>query len=321
MMKPRFLVVFVIFVLAASLWGQVVEVKEQEEEPYMLTTDEGAGQVRGLSRGSHKKPDRFTIRYIHVSPGPSGRIEGLSTDSVLEQNLVNEFNFPSISILLSVAAKVITDYSSQGSGKVGDKLKTMTELRQMNLNVRLAGLDANRNIITQLEKPLSSDFVNMAYFIREFGREPLLTLGINPSESSYSPGQSQAAKMLDAMMVSRDMGNFLEFSNFLNLGQIASFLNPLGTLVSGVTAIFRIFSPTQNLPNQISYMSSPNEFGWIWREQEGFGIEGIHQCMALLRTHKTIKSILVHVELITDWKKFGAWIKKIDYIVPVVQYE
>jgi hypothetical protein len=63
------------------------------------------------------------------------------------------------------------------------------------------------------------------------------------------------------------------------------------------------------------------EFGWIWREQEGFGIEGIHQCMALLRTHKSIKFILVHVELITDWKKFGAWIKKIDYIVPVVQYD
>jgi len=320
-MKPRFLVIFIIFVLVGSLWGQVVEVKEQEEEPYDLITDEQSGQVRGLSRGKHTKPDKFTIRYIHVSPGPSGRIEGLSTDSVMEQNLVNEFNFPSISIMLSVAAKVITDYKYQSSGKVGDKLETMTELRQMNLNIRLAGLDENRNVITQLEKPLSSEFINTDQFIREFGREPLLTLGINPSESSYSPGQSQSAKMLDAMMVSRDMGNFLEFSNFLNLGQIASFLNPFGTLLSGVTAIFRIFSPTKNLPNQISYLSSPTEFGWIWREQEGFGIEGIHQCMALIRTHRSIKKILVQVELITDWKKFGAWIKRINYIVPVVQYE
>ncbi len=320
-MRPRFMVFLIMLVLFAPLWGQVVEVEEQEEEPFILTTDEQGKQVRGLSRGSHKKPDRFTIRYINVSPGPSGRIEGLSSDSVMEQNLVNEFNFPSISIMVSVAAKVITKYTNQSSGKVGDKLKVMTELRQMNLNIRLSGLDANRNVISQLEGPLSLELVNSDYFVREFGREPLLTLGINPSESSYSPGQSQSAKMLDAMMVSRDMGNFLEFSNFLNLGQIASFLNPLGTLVSGVTAIFRIFSPTKNLPNQISYLTSPTEFGWIWREQEGFGIEGIHQCMALMRTHKSIKNILVRVELITDWKKFGAWIKKIDYIVPVVQYE
>jgi hypothetical protein len=256
-----------------------------------------------------------------VSPGPNGRIDGLSNDSVIDQNLVREFNFPSISIIVSVAAKVITDQRYQGSGKVGDKLKTVTELRQMNLNVKLVGLDENRNVISQLEKPMSSEFINIDNFVREFGREPLLTLGINPSESSYSQGRSQASKMFEAMMASRDMGNFLEYSNFLNLGQIASFLNPLGTLVSGVTAIFRIFSPTQNLPNQISYLSSPLEFGWIWREQDGFGIEGIHRCMALMRTHKTIKYILVHVELITDWKKFGAWMKKIDYIVPVVPHE
>jgi tRNA G18 (ribose-2'-O)-methylase SpoU len=66
-------------------------------------------------------------------------------------------------------------------------------------------------------------------------------------------------------------------------------------------------------------MTSDNEFGWIWRQQQNYGIEGIHHCQALLRTHKTVKYILAEVELITDWKRFGAWMKQIDCIVPVVE--
>jgi hypothetical protein len=100
---------------------------------------------------------------------------------------------------------------------------------------------------------------------------------------------------------------------------VATFLNPIGAFASGVTAIFDIFSPSKNLPTQLSYLESESEFGWIWREKEREGIEGIYHCMALLRTHKSIKYIGVYVDLITDWKRFGAWIKKIDFLVPVVE--
>jgi len=105
------------------------------------------------------------------------------------------------------------------------------------------------------------------------------------------------------------------------MGKFANIFNPLGALASGISAIFKIFTPTDNAPNQISYQSSSNEFGWIWRQQEGYGIEGIHNCMALLRTHKSVKYILAEVELITDWKRFGAWMKQVDYIIPVVGNE
>ena len=84
-----------------------------------------------------------------------------------------------------------------------------------------------------------------------------------------------------------------------------------------MTAVFRTFFPAKDHISQIAYMSSPTAFGWIWREAEGSPIEGIHRCMTLLRTHREVKYLMVKVELITDWKRFGAWVKTYKYIIPV----
>ena len=64
-------------------------------------------------------------------------------------------------------------------------------------------------------------------------------------------------------------------------------------------------------------MDSETDFGWIWREAESAPIEGIHKCMVLLRAHREVKYLKVKVEVITDWKSFGAWVKRYQYLIPV----
>jgi len=241
----------------------------------------------------------------------------------MDKKLIEEFNFPSLSILLSVAARLIPAASYDRVEKIGESVKAATELRQMCLNIKLSALDANKHIINQPIKAIDSSLNVNNYFVKEFGREPILTLGIAPYESLYSQVTSRESRVSDSVQVGTSSASIASssISTTGSLGPLAFFINPLGALASGISAIFKIFSPTENAPNQISYQSASNEFGWIWRQQEGFGIEGIHHCMALLRTHKSVRYILAEVELITDWKRFGAWMKQIDFIIPVVSYE
>ena len=273
---------------------KVIVVKENEAQPYSLGPGEPAARTRGFVAKPSVRPDAYTVQYINVSPGPNGAIQGLTRETVYDQKLIGEFNFPSLYLTASVAAKIITE-NLQETGKIEGGFRTRTELNQMCLNLKLVPLDEDQKEIEEITKPISSDPGFDSDFIQEFGKEPLLILGITPYESAFSREPSATAR----------------------LGQAVSFLNPLGTVALGASAIFSVFSPTQNVPNQISYISSGTEFGWIWREHENYGIEGIHLGAALLRTHKSVKNILVKIELIADWKRFGAWLKAIEYIVPV----
>lgn len=321
-MKTILSIFCIIFMLFASLWAQSIEIKEKEDKP-LTDIGDTTGQTRGILRRKAVKPDKYTIRYIQISPGPNGSIQGLSTESVMDQRLIEEFNFPSLYFLVSVAARLIPESSYKNVERIGNSLKILTELRQLCLNVKISALDANKYVISQPIRATRSSLNANNYFVNEFGKEPVLTLGIAPYETMYAQTMSQESKISDGIGTAAATANIA--SSFLNpdgsLGKLASFFNPLGVLASGISAIFAIFSPTKNAPNQIAYQSAPNEFGWIWRQQEGYGVEGIHNCMALLRTHKSVKYILAEVELITDWKRFGAWLKRIDYIIPVVSNE
>lgn len=309
----------VLLTLGIFLWPQAVEIKEKEDKPLGAAGPQD-GQVRGLfSSQPSVKPDRYTIRYVSLSPGPSGSIQGLSKDSVLNQKLAEEFNFPSLDITVSVAARFLPEGIFQDSAKFEGSTKPLTELRQMCLNIKLSALDANKYVITQPIKAIYPALNEKTPFIREFGKEPIMTLGILPFESSYTMGESTQSKVSGSLQNPEGRVGLSQSLEAVGLGAVTPILNPFGTLISGVSAVFKIFSPTKNLPNEISYMTSDNEFGWIWRQQQNYGIEGIHHCQVLLRSHKTVKFILAEVELITDWKRFGAWMKQIDCIVPVVE--
>lgn len=326
-MKTMLTIICALLLLSPSVSAQSVEIKVKEDVPLTDFIETG-GQTRGLaSPRKSVQPDKYTVRYIQVNPGPAGMIRGLSPDKAMDRAYVGEFNFPSLYITISVAARLVPALEDLEVGRMEGALKFHTELKQMCVNLRVSALDDNKNTIVQAVKATQVELNANDVFLREFGKEPLLTLGIAPYESMFAQVFSQQSKFSDSAQVASSTASSVtgSLSRTLDLSDtletVASFVNPLGTLVSGVSAIFKILTPIDNSPNQISYMSSPNEFGWIWRQAQGYGIEGIHNCMALIRTHKSVKYILAEVELITDWKRFGAWVKKIDYIVPIVGAE
>ena len=103
----------------------------KEDKPYVLLSDEQANKERGLFSRPSIDPKKYTIRFIQVSPGPNGSIQSLSNETITNQKFVNEFNFPSIHISVSVAAKLLTDDIADITGKLEGKLTTLTELKQM----------------------------------------------------------------------------------------------------------------------------------------------------------------------------------------------
>jgi len=318
-MKRVFFLAAILLIVGISALPQAVEVKEKEDKPLGASGAQD-GQMRGLfSSQPTVKPDRYTIRFVAISPGPSGAIQGLAKDSMLDQKLAEEFNFPSLDITVSVAARILPEGIFQDSAKFEGNMKALTELRQMCLNLKLSPLGANKTVISQPIRAVYSALNEKTRFLREFGKEPVMTLGILPFESSYTMGESSASKVSGSLQNPEGRIGLSGSLEALGAGAVTPILNPFGTLISGISAVFKIFSPTKNLPNQISYMTADNEFGWIWRQQQNYGIEGIHHCQALLRTHKTVKFILAEVELITDWKRFGAWMKQIDCVIPVVE--
>jgi hypothetical protein len=95
------------------------------------------------------------------------------------------------------------------------------------------------------------------------------------------------------------------------------FMGPIGGLANTVTATFSNHIRSKDAPTQVAYLSSEYEFGWSWRDIEGSGIEGIHQCSAFFRIRKEVYYLQVHIDLMTEWQRFGPWIKSYDYIIAV----
>jgi len=172
-MKVILSILCVVILTFSSLWSQSVEIKEKGDKP-LADIGGAGGQTRGLSSPRPSaKPDQYTIRYIQINPGPYGSIQGLSSQSVMDQKLGEEFNFPSLSILVSVAARLIPASSYEGVEKIEGSVKSVTELRQMCLNIRLSALYSDKMIISQALKAIDPSLNANNYFVKEFGKEPL----------------------------------------------------------------------------------------------------------------------------------------------------
>ena len=270
------------------VFAQSATVDEEEEKPYLLNSEgEEFSQNRGLfSRRSRRRLSSCTTTYLLVFPGTYGRIENLSAEDLARTGLQKQLKFPSLNFTVSAAAKLIIEGSDE-KGKISGKVKAKTELRQMCLSVKIQGYDSRKRIVERVDE--------------RFGGEPVIALSIFPSDvqsgQSKKPGVVQrTADKVDA---------------------VSQHLGPLGGIARGVTAVFRTFFPGKDHISQIAYQSSSNSFGWIWRETENSPIEGIYKCMVLLRTHREVKYLMVKVDLITDWKRFGAWVKTYKYMIPV----
>lgn len=292
---PSTFLVFGLLLVCRPLSAQTVVVAEEEAKPYSL--DPEGGGLR--ARGAQKNPSQYTSTYVLVYHGPNGQIQGSSfSSSRLEKKILEEFSFPSLNFIFSAASRLMTDDNFE-PGKV-DAVGSRTELRKLNANVRVRGLDANKKPLLPPQSPKASPqepALTVERDIRNPDDAPVIVLAISPSESQYRMGQSDVTKVMDSVNV------------------FTRFMGPLGGLSSGVTAVFKNFFKTKDTPTQVAYLSGEEEFGWNWIDAENFGIEGIHQCSALLRVRKEVKYLQVHVDVVTDWRRFGAWVKPVDFIL------
>ncbi len=282
------LLIFILFI-PQNFQSQGITETEEDEKPYLLN-DEGENftSARGLfSRKKKGNLSRATSVYMLVHPGPNGRIDNMSASDLARTGLQKELRFPSLYFTLSAASRILIKKSVKG-GQFINKAFSLTGLRQLALKVSIIGCDSNKKPIKKLR-------------VNKFGSDPVIALSTYPSDTvigmSKSPAKIQrTADRVDAL---------------------SQHLGPLGSIATSVTAVFRTFFPAKDHISQIAYMDSETDFGWIWREAEGAPIEGIHRCMVLLRAHREVKYLKVKVEVITDWKKFGAWVKRYNYFIPV----
>jgi hypothetical protein len=273
-----------------SIKGQTGSASQESYKPYLLSTDESQLKARG---GSLKNPAGFTNTYVLIYRGPQGFAQGLPAKAA------EEFSFPSVNFIFSAAARLLTDDLTE-PGKMDGKWISEAELRKLHVNVRIRGLDGNK-------KPL----VAPRHAVVPGEREPemrsqqeaeedtpyVIVLALMPSDSQFRAAESTVSKEMTSVDI------------------FTRFMGPFGGMTSGVTALFKNWFRTKDTPTQVAYLSSDEEFGWSWRDSENFGIEGIHQCSAALRTRKEVKFLQVHVDFITEWRRFGAWMRAYDRIM------
>jgi len=274
--------------------GQTVPAAQEAWKPYDLSSDDSQLRARGASA---KNPSAYTSTYVLVYRGPQG-----SSQSYQGSKVAEEYSFPSLNLILSAAAKLMTD-ELQEPGKIEGKVGTLGELRKLYVNVRVRGLDTNKKPLVSVRKagfPTDKEPEFRPMRDSEMDENPyVVVLAISPSDSQYRTTESMVSKEMDSINI------------------FTRFMGPIGGLTSGVTAVFKSFFRTKDTPTQVAYLSSEEEFGWSWRDMEGYGIEGIHQCSAFLRIRKEVKYLQVHLDFITDWRRFGAWMRSYDYVIAV----
>ena len=293
--------VFGVSILAAAIScsaaiAQTATAQQEGYKPYVLATDESGLRARGAPP---KNPSAFTSTYVLVCQGASGQAQGLPPQAA------GEFRFPSLSFMFSAAAKLMTDDLVE-PGKMEGKWLSDAELRKLHVNVKVRGLDANKKPMMAPRRPSFPGDRELELRSKqdtsEYEENPYIAvLALTPSESQFRTSEAT---------VSKEMTSIDIFSRFMG---------PYGGVVSGVTALFKNWFRTKDSPTQVAYMSADDEVGWSWRDAEQFGIEGIHQCAAALRTRKEVKYLHVHLDFITEWRRFGAWMKAYDYIIAVPQ--
>jgi hypothetical protein len=322
-----------------SAIAQTVAVSQEPVKPYNLDPSDSSLRARGGSTTPAKNPASFTNTFALVYRGPQGTMPGgampdpralpqgtmpgsampdpralpqgtMPGGAMPDPRALRDYSFPSLNFAFSAAAKIMPD--DVEPGKLDGKISSGAELLKLNANVRIRGLDANK-------KPLASPRRTSATAEKEpeikatqdsnVEEDPyLVVLGISPVESQFVSGESNLSKGLDAV------------SNLSNVNLFTRFMGGvLGNPISGLTAIFKNFIPRKDSPTQVAYFCSEEEFGWRWQHVENLstGIEGIHQASAFMRTRKELRYLQVHVDLITDWRRFGAWVKGFDYIIAV----
>ena len=158
-------------------------------------------------------------------------------------------------------------------------------LRRLNAHVRLTPLDSARNTIPD--------------------ESAIEVIAIQPNSiDGHAPDTSQVkAKVTLASVLAQ--------------AYAPNVLGALGARATSIVSSFHNSGLKLTAPTQVSYLSASTEFGWTWYEHADKSIEGIHRTAALIQASPKVRYVRAHIELITDWKYHGTWMKPFDVVVDV----
>jgi hypothetical protein len=188
-----------------------------------------------------------------------------------------QVNFPTLHFVISAASRI---QSEIGESQLGN------HLRRLNAHVQLTPLDSARRPITD------------ASALEVIGVQPNSIEAVPPADTTPVDG-----RMARVMLASRVIA--------------PSVLGFLGPRAAAVATHFHNSGLRLTAPTQVSYLSASSEFGWTWYEHAKQSIEGIHRTAALLQLSPNVRYVQAHIELITDWKYHGTWMKPFDVVVDV----
>lgn len=127
------------------------------------------------------------------------------------------------------------------------------------------------------------------------GTPAVQTLAISPSDPSTTAGQAS--------------NSVTETKQAFTL--LTSHLGVVGATIAAFEGAFHVHPG----PSQVAYQGSANEFGWGWFRGPGAPIEGLHYTAALFQVPKAAAALRLSVELVSDWQRFGPWVKTYDIVM------
>jgi hypothetical protein len=185
--------------------------------------------------------------------------------------------FPTLHFVISAAARI---QSEVGEAALGN------HLRRLNAHIRLTPLDSSRNVIAD--------------------ESALEVIAILPNSiDGHAPADTSHVK------AKVTLGSVLAQAYAPNV------LGALGARAVSILGQFHNSGLKLTAPTQVSYLSASTEFGWTWYEHEDKSIEGIHRTAVLIQAAPNVRYVRAYIELITDWKFHGTWMKPFDVIVDV----
>ena len=106
-------------------------------------------------------------------------------------------------------------------------------------------------------------------------------------------------------------------SSITSAANAALSLVPILGKAESVMQSFLNARPQRSTPDAFAYQSGHGELGWVWSSGPSTTAEGIHRCSVLLQANSTITSLRVSVDLASDWSRYGAWVKRYEFSIPL----
>ena len=183
------------------------------------------------------------------------------------------YQFAVVKLIVSVAPAVFASSQDISGGQASG---TLGALRHLNAHVTVRPLDTAGKVIE----------------VKRAGPVTLATLEISPSEPALADRVSNTTAAISTAV-----------------NEVTSTIKP----VSGILQAFQSSFHRRPAATQVAYMTDQNAFGWRWYEGPGTTIEGLHYSTALLQIASGIKSVRITVDLVADWRAFGAWSKSFEF--------